>query len=327
MNNTNEGRSADLLSILNTKDIFDDDFECKYLTIEEMYGSAGNDTFSVLSQNVRSIGGKFDQLKEYVGRYTKNKITCIMLQEVWSVGRVYNLPGYHNLEYNTRDKNQTVNSNCGGGVGIYVSNSLDYEVLQFRNEFIEGVYESIWIKVHLGHNKSKILGCVYRPNTNKGDIHRAITIHEAILQELRNDKNHKQSDLLIFSVFNADLLNYDRHQATARYVDSQLGLGLLPLITKPTRKYHNSATLIDHIFATKTNSMISVGVLEDSDLSDHFGTGYVEKIQIVQNKECILPNRKITKDATRTFVEQANTVSLNQFEIEEDDQKYYQNVF
>ena len=181
MNNTNEGRSADLLSILNTKDIFDDDFECKYLTIEEMYGSAGNDTFSVLSQNVRSIGGKFDQLKEYVGRYTKNKITCIMLQEVWSVGRVYNLPGYHNLEYNTRDKNQTVNSNCGGGVGIYVSNSLDYEVLQFKNEFIEGVYESIWVKVYLGHNKTKILGCVYRQNTNKGDIHRAVTIPEAIL--------------------------------------------------------------------------------------------------------------------------------------------------
>ena len=73
--------------------------------------------------------------------------------------------------------------------------------------------------------------------------------------------------------------------------------------------------------------MISVGVLEDSDLSDNFGTGYVEKIQIVPNKECFLPNRKITKDATRTFAEQANTVSWDEFEKEEDDQMYYQNVF
>ena len=198
VNSIGEGRSADLISILNTKDIYDDDFECKYLTIEEMYGRTSPDTFSILSQNVRSLGGKFDQPKEYVGRYSKNKITCIMLQEVWSVGRTYNLPGYHNIEYNTRDKNQTLNSNCGGGVGIYVSNSLDYEVLQFKNEFIEGVYESIWVKIHLGHGQTKILGCVYRPNTNKGDIQRAISLHEAILQELRNDKNYKQSDLLIF---------------------------------------------------------------------------------------------------------------------------------
>ena len=110
MNNNNEGRSADLISILNTKDIFDDDFECKYLTIEEMYGRADQDTLSILSQNLRSLGGKFDQLKEYVGRYTNTKITCIMLQEVWSVGRTYNLQGYHNLEYNTRDKNKSLNS-------------------------------------------------------------------------------------------------------------------------------------------------------------------------------------------------------------------------
>ena len=54
-----------------------------------------------------------------------------MLHKVLSVGRTYNLPGYHNLEYNKRDNNQTLNSNCGGGVGIYVSNLLDYEVLQY----------------------------------------------------------------------------------------------------------------------------------------------------------------------------------------------------
>ena len=326
MNNIDEGRSPDLVTILNTKDIFDDDFECQYLSINDMYGRAGNEKFSILSQNVRSLGGKFDQLKEYVGRLHNGKITCIMLQEVWSVGRLYSLPGYHNLEYNTRDKNQTLNSNCGGGVGIYISNSLDYEVLQFKNEFIEGVYESIWVKIHLGHGKTKILGCVYRLNTSKGDINAAILIHEAIIQKLRSDKNFKNSDLLIFSDFNADLLNYDQHQATAKYVDFQLSLGLLPLITKPTRKYHNSATLIDHIFATKNNNRVNVGVLVDSDLSDHFGTGYTEDLQIVTNREGLIPCRKITKNATRVFTDQANTVNWDEFESEESDQNYYQNV-
>ena len=291
-----------------------------------MYGRAGNEIFSILSQNVRSLGGKFDQLREYVGRYGSGKITCIMLQEVWSVGRMYSLPGYHNLEYNTRDKNQNLNSNCGGGVGIYISISLDYEVLQFKNEFIEGVYKSIWVKVYLGHGKTKILGCVYRPNTSKGDINKAISVHESILQDLRSDKVYKQSDLLVFSDFNADLLNYDRHQATTKYVDLQLDLGLLPLITKPTRKYHNSATLIDHIFATKTNTSISVGVLEDSDLSDHFGTAYTEDLQIMKNKESLIPIRKITKHATQVFIEQANAVNWDAFENEEHDQTYYQKI-
>ena len=42
----------------------------------------------------------------------------------------------------------------------------------------EGVFESIWAKVHLGHGKTKILGCVYRPNTTKEDINKAILFHE-----------------------------------------------------------------------------------------------------------------------------------------------------
>ena len=134
MNNIDGEHSANLISILKTKNIFDDDFDCQYLDIEEMFAET-HGKFSVLSQNVRSLGGKFDLVKEYIGRHKDNKITCIALQEVWSVGRSYDLPGYHPLEFNTRVKNKTLNSNCGGGVGIYVSNTLDYEILEFKDEF------------------------------------------------------------------------------------------------------------------------------------------------------------------------------------------------
>ena len=63
-----------------------------------------------------------------------------------------------------------------------------------------------------------------------------------------------------------------------RNVWAQIDLGLLPLITKPTKKYHTSATLIDHIFASKTNNNINVAVLKDSALADHFDTPYIEDI-------------------------------------------------
>ena len=63
-----------------------------------------------------------------------------------------------------------------------------------------------------------------------------------------------------------------------QYLDIEIDLGLLPLITKPTKKYHTSATSIDHIFASKTNNNINVAVLKDSDLADHFDTAYIEDI-------------------------------------------------
>ena len=117
--------------------------------------------------------------------------------------------------------------------------------------------------------------------------------------------------MVICSDFNVDLLSYDRHQATAKYVDLQLSLGLLPLITKPTRKYHNSETLIDHIFATKTSNLINAGIFEDSDISDHFGTIYIEDLQVVGKATSPIPTRKITQNATRNFIDQSQTVDRN----------------
>ena len=325
MNNSYGEHSADLENILQTKDMLDDDFECHYLDVDDVHGMAGDNNFMVLSQNIRSLGGKFDQFSEYVGSF-KSKVTAIALQEVWSVGRIYDLPGYHQLQYNTRDKGKTLNSNCGGGVGIYICESLDFEILHFENQFVEGIYESIWVKLNLGHRKTKILGSVYRPNSAKSNLDRATSIHKSILQALKTDKLYRHADLLICSDFNIDLLNYDRHQPTADYVDFQLGLGLLPLITKPTRKYQTSATLIDHIFATKTDTKIKVGVLEDNDLSDHYGTVYMEDLQVPLRRTSSTLTRRITKCSTRHFIDLATSVDWDNFEAEDDDQKYYQGI-
>ena len=326
MNNSLREHSAELETTFQTKDMLDDDFECHYLDVDAVHGMAVDNNFMVLSQNIRSLGGKFDQFSEYIGSFKSSKVTAIALQEVWSVGRIYDLPGYHQLQYNTRDKGKTLNSNCGGGVGIYICESLDFEILQFENQFVEGVYESIWVKLNFGQKKTKIVGSVYRPNSAKSNLNRAISIHESILQGLKTDKVYKHADLLICSDFNIDLLNYDRHQPTTNYVDFQLGLGLLPLITKPTRKYQNSATLIDHIFATRTDTKIKTGVLEDSDLSDHYGTVYMEDLQVPVKRTSSTLMRQITKSSTRHFIDLATSVDWDIYETENDDQEYYQDI-
>ena len=325
MTNIFGGDSANLATILDAKDIFDDDFSCQYVDIEKMFDQSEG-KFTAISQNVRSLGGKFDLICEYLGRQKGSKLTCIALQEIWSISRNYDLPGYHSLVYNTRDKNKTLNSNCGGGVGFYISSSTDFEIVQFKDEFVEGVYESIWVHLKLANGKSKILGNVYRPNTARGDLNKAISIHKSILKDIKSNKKFRTSEVIVFSDFNADLLNYHNHSATAEYVDFQLELGLLPLVTLPTRKYQTSATLIDHIFATKTENLIKVGVLEDSELSDHFGTAYIEDIQVSNKITNSVPRRKITKEAKKEFIKLAADVDWDSFESEIDDQKYFKNV-
>ena len=85
--------------------------------------------------------------------------------------------------------------------------------------------------------------------------------------------------------------------------------------------------MIDHFFATKTNNQIGVCVLEDSDLSDNFGTAHTENMQTVKNKEPSLPCRKITRNATQVFINKANSVNWDDFRKDDNDQMYYQNVF
>ena len=184
MTNIFGGDSANLATILDAKDIFDDDFNCQYVDIEKMFDQSEG-KFTAISQNVRSLGGKFALICEYLGRQKGSKLTCIALQEIWSISRNYDLPGYHSLVYNTRDKNKTLNSNCGGGVGFYISSSTDFEIVQFKDEFVEGVYESIWVHLKLANGKSKILGNVYRPNTARGDLNKAISIHKSILKDIK----------------------------------------------------------------------------------------------------------------------------------------------
>ena len=53
------------------------------------------------------------------------------------------------------------------------------------------------------------------------------------------------------------------------YLDTLLGFGLFPVITKPTRVTATSKSLIDHIFTNITTRTISSGIYQ-SDITDHF---------------------------------------------------------
>ena len=103
--------------------------------------------FSLYSHNIRSLSGHFNDMREVLCNILPATFSVIALQEVWSISKMYNLTGYSNLVYKTRDMNTEPNPNCGGGVGFFIHNSLKYEILEEESVFLPGVYESLWIKV------------------------------------------------------------------------------------------------------------------------------------------------------------------------------------
>ena len=176
------------------------------------------------------------------------------------------LDGYHPLELKTPSD---LNSSRGG-VGLYVKDSLSYEVREDLSVFIPHVFEAVFIEINI-KNKHIIIGTVYRPNTPpKADVDIfSNTMHElqGIIHVHRENK-----DVCIMGDINIDLLQYSNHYKTNDYTEAIFSQGYLPLITKPTRLTSHSATLIYHIYTNtcSRSSEITSGIIV-TDISDHFG--------------------------------------------------------
>ena len=282
-------------------EVFADNFSCEYYEMEDMKNnfSNTNNGFSAYSHNIRSINGHWEDVLDLIDSAHPIKFSVIALQEIWSVQKVYEIPGYGKFEYSTRDKNGPINPNCGGGVGIFVDERYkDYEVLKEESVFIPHVYESIWIKIKIKNGPDKIIGNVYRPNTAPlANLERSIEIHNQIIDNILTNKSHNKCDIQILSDFNVNMLNFETHGLTNDYINSLISKSFLPVITLPTRVKHQSATLIDHIWTNKVCSKYKSGIIINS-LSDHFPVVYFEegKYQKVQ-----LPD-KITRKINTTTI-------------------------
>ena len=167
--------------------------------------------------------------------------------------------------------------NAGGGVGMWIDSSYNFEVIDKLSFFEEGVFESQFIKLKTDKNKFIIVGNIYRPNTApRASIIKFTNMLECILKTIRSDLDLKRCQSIeLLGDFNIDLLKFSIHGDTAHYLDSILNYSLLPLITLPTRVIHNSATLIDNILTTSQDDIYDSGILL-SDISDHLPVFYIK---------------------------------------------------
>ena len=263
-----------------------------------------NETFSVLSLNIRSLPGKFNELKNFLtsafGTYKPN---IICLQEIWNVGPYdnFDIDGYHPLNFNIRNVDG-LNPNAGGGVGVYVDRQLSSVPLTELSHFIPRVFESQFFKIKTGKNKFVIIGNIYRPNTAPfADLKRCNNLLNEILGKLKSSPEYKNAkDIIIVGDVNIDLLKTGSHSESGVYLDTLLENGLLPLVTLPTRKGNRCASIIDHISTNIVDDSYDVGIII-SDISDHFPVFYVRHFKNKKEKALPIKVRKIDERSKLEF--------------------------
>ena len=278
---------------------------CKYYEVEEFTNSfKDTNKFSTLSFNIRSLVGKWVEFREFISSFSNShKFAVIALQEVWNVpkGVCYSLPGYKTFEYKIRD-NTGRNSNAGGGVGLWVKNNMDYEILDNISIFEPNFFESQFIKVITGKNKFTIIGNIYRPNTGPtANLRKFIETLDEILTKINNDPElRKCEDIQIMGDLNIDLLQYKTHSLTGQYVNMLFNHGHIPLITQPTRIFGRSATIIDHISTSFKFEHYKAGILLTY-ISDHFPIFNIRQDKVTASANRTLKVRKISSNSTETF--------------------------
>jgi len=169
---------------------------------------------------------------------------------------VFKLPN-NNFIYKSR---KIINK---GGVAIYIWKTVQYNLREDLSIFVEGEFESIFNE-SINNGQTSIVGEIHRiPNTN---VNLSIQRYEAILH---------QTEVII----GTDQSSYNRHWSQFGLSKNlllwlnwpfhlYLAANTIPMITKPTRITHTSATLIDNIYVRHTTPFVHYVILF-SDISDH----------------------------------------------------------
>ena len=88
------------------------------------------------------------------------------------------------------------------------------------------------------------------------------------LNKLLENISKEQKSVFPLGDFNVNVLNYNEHNQTNKFLDYLASNSFIPLILQPTRITSHSNTLIDNIFSSVTDPDITSGNLTAT-ISDH----------------------------------------------------------
>ena len=196
--------------------------------------------FSLLHMNIRSIPRHLHELEAYISNL-HHEFSIIAISETWfsdATIDTYQMEGYaHEYQYR-KDR-------CGGGVSLFVKNNLSYILRKDLILFNQSV-ECLFIELQStdsSRSNSIIVGVIYRPpNTN-------ITHFNESLSTILDKVKMENKQVYLSRDYNINLINTDKHQPSAEFLESMFSYSLYPMINRRTRIRESSATLIDNIFS------------------------------------------------------------------------------
>ena len=151
----------------------------------------------------------------------------------------------------------------------------------------------------------------YRPP--QGDT----TLFKKHLQDLLLRHDVSKKAVLTTGDFNINLLDFQNSRKVQTFVNLMFHYGMVPVNNKSTRVTRYTATEIDHMF---TNSIINTEIKSDivkADISDHFPTLFVAKVNVdinIKTEQHIL-KRTICDQSTKKFKQKLHDVTLDDSKI------------
>ena len=147
------------------------------------------------------------------------------------------------------------NFNCrnrkGGGDAIYTRKEYAVSVID-ELSLSQSFIESLFVKTKIS-SFNIIVGCIYRPSGAVFDQF-MVSISDVLLK-LKKYNNHI---IVIGGDFNINLINNESCFKKQLYLETMFSNGYMPLILRPTRVSHQSATLIDHIWCNNIDKMVKM---------------------------------------------------------------------
>jgi len=254
---------------------------------------------SLFCINCQSLKANYNSLLNLLTdlQVHKTDFDVLALTEIFRIpdNMKFTIPGYHDLIYNTRD-----DSDDGrGGVGIFLNDQFEFTIRKDLSVFIPHIFESIFVEIKLtSKSKPIIIGNIYRPNTApKADL----DVFVSTLLDINNIVLDENKTLYLMGDFNIDLLKYDINDKTTSYVDNIFSQGLIPLITKPTRLTHHSATIIDHLYTNDKSTDTMSGIIITDEVADHFGIFHIVYGNTINSTSENIYSRKITDTGMNEF--------------------------
>ena len=143
----------------------------------------------------------------------------------------------------------------GGGVGIYIKSSIDYNVC---NSLLDKDLEVLWIEIKVPKMGGVLLCSAYRPDTNA-------LYRDKLVTNFEKATNYNPN-VLILGDLNENILN----GLSGTFIDFMCTLlNVNQLVTEPTRVTVTTSTLLDHVYTSFKDAHTETKVLKIC-VSDHY---------------------------------------------------------